>query len=149
MKVEQTVRRCREALVLSNEQRDTLRAVLACLPKLLRWFDLSVAQRKRLLAAPAWRDVRAVVGALRGSLRMDPLGVAFEKDVERLSAEGVAPPPLLDGRDLIRSGLRPGPLFKHLLARAYDAQLEGRVTTREEAIELAKEEARARGERLP
>jgi hypothetical protein len=35
--------------------------------------------------------------------------------------------------------LNPGPEFKQILDRVYDAQLEGRVTDRESAISLARE----------
>jgi hypothetical protein len=33
-------------------------------------------------------------------------------------------------------GLRPGPIFSKLLGAAYEAQLEGTVTTREQARDL-------------
>ncbi len=51
------------------------------------------------------------------------------------------PTPLITGRDLIDAGYRPGPQFKQLLALAEDAQLEGRVHTKEEALELLKANA--------
>ena len=38
--------------------------------------------------------------------------------------------------DVIRAGLTPGPTFKVILEAAYDAQLEGSVRTREEALTL-------------
>jgi poly(A) polymerase len=44
--------------------------------------------------------------------------------------------PLLTGRDLIAAGYRPSPQFKPMLALAEDAQLEGSITTREEALAL-------------
>ncbi|MGP8260294.1 MAG: CCA tRNA nucleotidyltransferase [Acidobacteriaceae bacterium] len=46
------------------------------------------------------------------------------------------PAPLLTGRDLIAAGYRPSPQFKPMLALAEDAQLEGSITTREEALAL-------------
>ncbi len=48
----------------------------------------------------------------------------------------VKPALLVTGRVLIAEGLRPGPQFKELLARAEDAQLEGRIRTREEGMTL-------------
>ena len=50
----------------------------------------------------------------------------------------VRPAPLITGRDLIAAGYHPGPQFKELLALAEDAQLEGRIHTREEALDLIK-----------
>lgn len=51
-----------------------------------------------------------------------------------LSREQVAPAPLLNGRDLIAMGYTPGPLFSKILSALEDAQLEGQVTHREEAV---------------
>lgn len=53
-----------------------------------------------------------------------------------LPAEELKPAPLITGRDLIAHGLEPGPLFSRLLRAVEDAQLEGRISTREEALEL-------------
>lgn len=55
---------------------------------------------------------------------------------EALSHEEVRPEPLVTGRDLIAAGLKPGPAFRELLAIAEDAQLEGRVRTKDEAMAL-------------
>lgn len=52
-------------------------------------------------------------------------------DVERAPLK-----PLLLGRHLIARGLEPGPRFRELLAAAYEAQLEGRVNTPEQALDL-------------
>jgi poly(A) polymerase len=46
------------------------------------------------------------------------------------------PAPLLTGRDLIAAGYRPSPQFKPMLALAEDAQLEGAITTPEQALAL-------------
>ena len=45
---------------------------------------------------------------------------------------------LLTGKDLIAAGYRPGPGFKAMLEAAEDAQLEGSVTTTDEAMELVR-----------
>jgi poly(A) polymerase len=51
-------------------------------------------------------------------------------------AEVLNPPPLLTGHDLTRHGLEPGPLFKRLLDAVREAQLEGTVTTADEALAM-------------
>ena len=51
---------------------------------------------------------------------------------------GIAPPPWVNGDDLIALGMKPGKAFKVLLDRLYDEQLEGRLTSREQGLELAK-----------
>lgn len=84
--------------------------------------------------------------------RADFFGRAFASDIpkkfeagewlrERASSLGVLyepPPPLLMGRDLIALGLSPSESFKSILEKAYDAQLDQRFFTREEALEWAK-----------
>lgn len=59
---------------------------------------------------------------------------------EATPSEEVRPPLLITGRDLIEAGYKPGPEFKRLLALAEDAQLEGRIRTREEALALVASE---------
>jgi poly(A) polymerase len=57
---------------------------------------------------------------------------------EAAEPENIRPAPLLTGDDLIALGYRPGPAFRSMLELAEDAQLEGRVTTQEEARELVR-----------
>ncbi|MCX6622854.1 MAG: HD domain-containing protein, partial [Acidobacteria bacterium] len=55
-----------------------------------------------------------------------------------LSAEQINPPCLIAGDDLILAGYTPGPRFGATLQAVEDAQLEGRITTRAEALTLAR-----------
>ena len=55
---------------------------------------------------------------------------------ETLPQEEVRPRLLVSGKDLIEAGYRPGPQFSQMLAMAEDAQLEGSVQTREQALAL-------------
>jgi hypothetical protein len=48
-------------------------------------------------------------------------------------------PPLVNGRDLLALGVRPGPQVGALLAQLRAAQADGAVTTREEALALAQQ----------
>ena len=52
--------------------------------------------------------------------------------------EVLKPVPLITGRDLIAAGYRPGPKFGAVLSEVEDAQLERRIATREEAMEMAR-----------
>jgi poly(A) polymerase len=54
------------------------------------------------------------------------------------SQEDISPQPLISGEDLITLGLRPGPLFKEILTRVEDEQLEGRVLEHSKAIEFVR-----------
>lgn len=50
--------------------------------------------------------------------------------------EQLRPPCLLTGDDLIQSGYKPGPDFSRMLEAAEDAQLESRIQSKEEALDL-------------
>lgn len=52
--------------------------------------------------------------------------------------EAVRPPRLITGDDLKSMGFAPGPLFKDILTVVEDAQLDGRVSGREEALQLVR-----------
>ena len=56
-----------------------------------------------------------------------------------LPAEQIRPTPLITGDDLIAAGYQPGPQFKELLTAVEDAQLDGSISTKEEAMELVRE----------
>jgi poly(A) polymerase len=55
-----------------------------------------------------------------------------------LPDEKLRPPPLIDGEDLKRLGLVPGPLFKQILKEVEEAQLEGRLESGEAALEYVR-----------
>jgi poly(A) polymerase len=58
---------------------------------------------------------------------------------ESAPTESIHPKLLLSGNDLIAAGYRPGPRFKQMLEAAEDAQLEGVVSTPEQALSLLRE----------
>lgn len=58
---------------------------------------------------------------------------------QEIPVNEVKPDPLLTGKDLIALGFTPGPTFKTLLGEAYDMQLEGKITTADEAREWARD----------
>ena len=53
--------------------------------------------------------------------------------------EDIWPTPLITGEDLIAMGIPTGPVYKEILSVVEDEQLEGRLTTRESAIEFVKD----------
>jgi poly(A) polymerase len=64
----------------------------------------------------------------------------YAKDkYEQTPEEEVRPAPFVTGRELIAAGFKPGPQFKEMLAFAEDAQLEGRVHSTEEALQIVRE----------
>ena len=58
--------------------------------------------------------------------------------VDLLAQTGLSPDPFISGNDLMAFGMNPGPAFKIVLEGVYDAQLEGTVSDKKSAIDLAK-----------
>jgi poly(A) polymerase len=56
------------------------------------------------------------------------------RKLEEYSNEEIKPIPLISGSDLISEGYEPGPLFKEILTKVVDLQLENQIKTKEEAL---------------
>jgi len=123
----------RGALCLSNEHRDGLERRLQLFEQAQTWADLDTAGRKRLLAENEWPQALLLLPT--------DLREVIERDAVPLLNEGVAPEPWITGNDLIDLGRKPGPSFRRLLDQVYDAQLDGTVQSRDEALDwLRKQE---------
>lgn len=61
------------------------------------------------------------------------IAIALRKKAVELQVQSSAPKPVLLGRHLLELGMPPGPQFKVILDRAYDAQLEGKFFSLPEA----------------
>jgi poly(A) polymerase len=57
-----------------------------------------------------------------------------------IPAEKMRPAPLVTGDDLIAAGHVPGPKFREILSAVEDAQLEGRLPSRDSALEFVRRE---------
>jgi len=62
----------------------------------------------------------------------------FLERARSLGVEHRAPAPILLGRHLLELGLKPGPGIGKILKAVYEQQLDGKVTTIDDAVELAK-----------
>ena len=76
--------------------------------------------------------------SLSASGRLENYELAKRK-LEEFPEERLRPDPLVTGADLIGAGYEPGPLFSKMLAAVEDAQLEGRIHTPGEALEMVRE----------
>ncbi|MEM8875706.1 MAG: CCA tRNA nucleotidyltransferase [Planctomycetota bacterium] len=117
---------CRSNMKISNVEADRMVAVM-------HWFDRlrddgSLATARRFVADPACSDTEAFAQSR---------SAALPEAVEAAKSMPIGPEPLLTGGDLIAAGWEPGPAFSCVLEAVYDAQLEERVSTREEALALA------------
>ncbi len=98
-------------------------------PELLGLFLLAMADARAGKGELQPQDIETELGDLLARV----LSVQKEKVQPVLEA-----PRLLTGNDLIKElGLTPGPLFKKILQKVQDAQMEQQITTREQALALA------------
>jgi tRNA nucleotidyltransferase (CCA-adding enzyme) len=98
----------------------------------------------RRLAAEAQRIDRLLRVASADDAGRPPFPLEREsilwlaKRAEKLAVADSAPKPLVMGRDLMAIGMSPGPKFGILLKKAYNAQLDGKFSTREDGISFIK-----------
>jgi len=92
---------------------------------------------KRFLRLPCFKEHLALhrIDSLSSHGDLTNYNYALDQ-FEEEPAPDLRPSPLVTGRDLIAAGYRPSPQFKQMLLLAEDAQLDGAVTTREEALRL-------------
>ncbi|HVR26009.1 MAG TPA: CCA tRNA nucleotidyltransferase [Candidatus Polarisedimenticolia bacterium] len=62
----------------------------------------------------------------------------LQKKLAEIPPETIRPSALMTGDDLIAAGYVPGPRFREILEAVEDAQLEGRLVSREDALEFVK-----------
>jgi poly(A) polymerase len=136
--VNSALRAMRQALKISNEESDQMSGTLSGLEPLLRDEPPRVAVMKRFLARPTAPRSRSLLSALASVGVQKDRAQWLERELSELEETEFAPAPLIDGDVLTSLGMQPGPMFKRILNEVYDAQLEGRVKSREEAIAMAK-----------
>lgn len=129
---------CRR-LRLSNDERQRVTWLVQHHDYLRDAFNLRISKLKTILAHPGIRDLLELHWADAEADGRSTEHVAFcERLLEQWSEAELNPPPLITGDDLIRLGLKPGPLFRVLLEKVREAQLEGRVKTHDEARQMVR-----------
>jgi len=114
--------------------------ILALIQNHMRFGDvlhMKQSTLKRFLRLPRFDEHLALHYLDAASAHGDLSAYNFARaQYEAEPAADLRPIPLLTGRDLIAAGYRPSPQFKPMLTLAEDAQLEGAVTTPEDALAL-------------
>ena len=130
---------CRR-LKMSNDASQRICDLVAYHMRIRHVKEMRSSKLKRLLREPFFPELlqlhRADCLASHGKLDLYEFcraQLAESGDV------GLRPAPLLSGKDLIAAGYAPGPRFKEMLMAVEDAQLEGRLSTREEALRFVGE----------
>lgn len=94
---------------------------------------------KRYLALPHIEELMLLNEAdvMSASGNREDLEFLIEKRNE-WEPEVIKPAAMVNGKDLIELGLKPGPIFGTILREVEDLQLEGEITTRKEALRFVK-----------
>ena len=123
---------------LSNNEADRIVWLVLNRHALDKAGQLPLSKLKRTLAHEYGRDLLALNRAEASARQLDLTPVEFCEDfLRRTPASEINPEPLATGDDLIAHGLRPGRQFKDWLEQIRDAQLEGRIHSKAEALQLA------------
>lgn len=136
---------CRR-LRFSNRQTERICELVRHHLKFKDIFKMRESTLKRFLGMPYFEEHLALHQA--DCLASHGLTDAYEfakAKLEEFGEEEIKPAPLITGTDLIEMGLTPGPVFSKLLSQVEEAQMENRVKTRSEALELVKEIAERDG----
>jgi poly(A) polymerase len=131
---------CRR-LRFSNDETDQ---ILALVDNHMRFADVQRMKQstlKKFLRLPAFDEHLELhrIDCLSSHGQLDSYNYSCEQ-LSSLPPEAIRPTPLITGRDLIEAGYKPGPRFTEILAAVEDAQLEGRLESREAAIKFVRRE---------
>ncbi len=131
---------CRR-LRFSNDETDQ---ILALVDNHMRFGDvprMKESTLKKFLRLPQFDEHLELhrIDCLSSHGLLDAYDYAREK-LHSLPPEAIRPTPLVTGRDLIEAGYEPGPRFKEILSAVEDAQLEGRLTSRDAAMAFVQRE---------
>ena len=128
-------------LKLSRSESRHIRFLLTNRGKLLD-DQMSLGRLKMMLAGPYFWDLYELQRAIQktgapGRKTLAPL-IKLRRRIKDLGDVELRPKPLLNGRDLIRLGVVPGPTLGQLAEEMYIAQLEGKLQTVKQAKEWVK-----------
>ena len=102
--------------------------------------EMRVAKLKRFMARPTFDDElelhRVDCTSSHGMLDNHAF---LQTKREEFASEPLIPPALITGRDLIALGLDPGPRFSEILEAVQSRQLEGTLTSHDEALAFVRE----------
>lgn len=133
-------------LKTDNNLRDTVTSLVRDHMRIGKFSDMKESKRKTFASQPHFADLLQLHCADVLGRNGNPHLSAFQFIQDWMKKQQIhdthqpikLPPRLVTGHDLIQMGLKPGPEFKVILNKVFEAQLEGKVTTRDEALEMVK-----------
>lgn len=122
----------RSSLLLSNRNFQELEQILELHRNLLKWDEIGTAKQKRNASSNHAISALAILQAEDRALF-----IHIKRSISILERTGLAPKRLVTGDDLLDAGINPAPELGKILESVYDAQLEGSIASKDEAINLA------------
>ena len=129
---------------LSNDERNRTTLLLKHENLIRRAADAPWPQVQRVLILPGAEELVDYCEAIANALGNDLSSIEFCREKLALPREQLDPPPLITGDDLKKAGIPPGKHYQELLNALRDAQLEGKVTSSEKALEVARKQWESR-----
>ncbi|MFO0800306.1 MAG: CCA tRNA nucleotidyltransferase [Gemmataceae bacterium] len=124
-----------DRLRLSNAEKSRVAWLVENQNALLDAQKLRPSRLKPLLVQPGIDELMELHRAIASAAGHVVSHVEFcERVLRDTPREELDPPPLLTGNDLKTLGMRPGPEFKRLLDAVREAQLDGELRTRDDAL---------------
>ncbi len=130
-----------QRLRFSNDDAEQILALVDNHMRFMHVENMKASTFKRFVRQPCFEQHlelhRLDCESSHGNLR----GYNFtRKKIVELPTSEIHPAPLLSGDDLIQAGYEPGPLFKAILTAVEDAQLEGQLRSKKQAMQFIRRE---------
>jgi poly(A) polymerase len=131
---------CRE-MRFSNDESDQILALVQNHMRFGQATRMKESTLKKFLRMPAFHEHLALHRAdcLASHGNLSTYEFVQQKQAE-IPEEKMRPVPLVTGDDLIAEGHVPGPKFREILTAVEDAQLEGRLLSRDAALQFVRNE---------
>jgi poly(A) polymerase len=123
----------------SNEETEQVLALVANHMRFKDVGEMKTSTLKRFVRLPHFEEHMELhrLDCLSSHRNLDSYGLV-QRFLAETPSEQVRPQRVLTGNDLSQMGYIPGPLFSEILRAVEDAQLEGRVATKDDAEEFVR-----------
>jgi poly(A) polymerase len=127
-------------LKFSGEETERVAALVAQHLRFKDVFEMRPATLKRFVRQPHFDEHLELhrMDCLASHRNLDSYEFV-RRFLAETPAEAVRPARLINGDDLKRLGLPPGPAYRRILEAIEEAQLEGRVSSREQALRFVRQ----------
>jgi poly(A) polymerase len=137
---------CRR-LRFSNDATEQILALVANHMRFAQVSRMKDSTFKKFVRMPHFEDHLELHRLDCQSSHRDLTSYRFTRErIAAIPPETIRPVPLISGDDLIAAGYLPGPSFKKILSLVEDAQLEGRLESKDGAMEYVRREFPARAQ---